>query len=228
VRAVTGIDEAGRGAIVGPLVITAVTLDTKSLKELKSLGVKDSKKLTPKRREKLYEEIEKRAKDIFVVKIAPCKIDKYRRLGINLDKIEAMHVAQLIEFATNSKIYIDSLTSNPPKFKNLIFSYLTKKISRKDVVVKNYLDETNIAVGAASIIAKVERDKEIKKLEKKYGMEIGVGYSHDKRTIKFIEHFLENKKKLPDCIRKTWITYLLLKQKHTQKSLNKFLTKKEL
>lgn len=225
---VTGIDEAGRGAIVGPLVISAVTLDSKAIRELIKLGVKDSKKLSPKKREELYQAIHEKAIDVFVVKIPACKIDKYRGLGTNLDKIEAMHIAQLIEFAAGSKIYVDSLTSNPSKFKNLIFSYVSKKISRDSVIVRNYLDESNAAVSAASIVAKVERDREIRKLEEKLGMEIGVGYSHDKRTIKFIEYFLQNKKQLPDCIRKSWITYSLLKQKYLQKTLNKFLTKKKL
>ncbi len=220
---ITGIDEAGRGAIIGPLVIAAVSLDKNVIKELKTLGVKDSKKLTPEKREELSKLIEDKATDIFVIKIKACKIDKYRSMGINLDKIEAMHIAQLIEFAKGDKIYVDSLTSNPKKFKELIASYLTLKELKNNLIVRNYLDESNTAVAAASIIAKVERDKEIKKLEKKYKMEIGVGYPHDPKTIKFIEHFIKQGLKLPDCIRRTWITTSLLKEKHLQKTLNNFI-----
>ncbi len=220
---ITGIDEAGRGAIIGPLVIAAVSLDKNVIKELKSLGVRDSKKLTPEKREELSKLIEDRATDIFVIKIKACKIDKYRSMGINLDKIEAMHIAQLIEFARGDKIYVDSLTSNPKKFKELIASYLTLKELKNNLIVRNYLDENNTVVAAASIIAKVERDKEIKKLEKKYKMEIGVGYPHDPKTIKFIEHFITQGLKLPDCIRRTWITTSLLKEKHLQKTLNNFI-----
>jgi ribonuclease HII len=158
--------QAGRGAVIGPLVIAGVSVDKSSEKKLKKIGVKDSKKLTPKRREKLAKEIEKLAKEILILKIQPCKIDTLRAKGINLDKIEAMRMADIIEMINADKIYIDSLGQKPNKFKNLIKSFLRNKLNT-ELIVENYLDETIPVVSAASIIAKVERDKSIEEIKKK-------------------------------------------------------------
>ena len=86
-----------------------------------------------------------------------------------------------------SIVYVDSLEQKPKKFENLIRRYLPKE-NKYNLVVENYLDESVPVVSAASIIAKVERDKEIEKIKKKVGFDFGVGYSHDKRTIEFIKN----------------------------------------
>lgn len=215
-----------RGALVGPLVVAGVTVDKKDEKKLLKIGVKDSKVLTPKKREELASKIEKIAKNIVVLRVQPCKIDSFRATGINLDKIEAMKMAEIIGMNDESKIFVDSLTQNPNKFQNLIFSYL--KNNEVDMVVKNYLDESIPVVSAASIIAKVERDKTIKELESKVGQPIGVGYPHDPLTINFVEKLIkETKGKLPTYIRKSWITVQALQEKSWQKKVKDFFVKKE-
>ncbi len=223
---VTGIDEAGRGAVLGPLVVAGVTIDTKSEKKLKALGVKDSKELTPKRREELYKQIEKTAKDIFVLKVAPCRIDTYRNMGINLDKIEAMKMAEIIDFNSSNKVFIDSLTSNPKRFKSLVVKFTKNKDA--ELIVENYMDESVIVVGAASIVAKVERDKEIEELKAQVGVDFGVGYPHDPLTIQFIEKIIKetNGRQLPDYIRKSWVTTEMLQEKNWQKKVMDFIFKK--
>ncbi|MBI2547180.1 MAG: ribonuclease HII [Candidatus Aenigmarchaeota archaeon] len=223
---VTGIDEAGRGAVLGPLVVGGVTIDTKSEKKLKALGVKDSKKLTPQRREELYKQIELVAKDVFVLKVAPCRIDTYRSMGVNLDRIEAMKMAEIIDFNSSKKVFIDSLTSNPEKFKGVIEHFVKNK--SVELVVDNYMDESVISVSAASIIAKVERDKEIEELKKQVGVDFGVGYPHDPLTIQFLEKTIKetNGKNLPDYIRKSWVTTEMLQEKSWQRKVMDFIFRK--
>src|SRR2546428_13156743 len=148
---ISGIDEAGRGALIGPMVISGVSIDQKDEKKLRLLGVKDSKVLSPEKREKLSKLITKFAKDIVVIRVQACKIDDYRAKGVNLDKIEAMKMAEIIKILNSERIYIDSLEANPPRFKQMIMKNLENK--EKDLVVENYADETYIAVSAASIIA---------------------------------------------------------------------------
>ena len=70
-----GIDEAGRGPVVGPLVIAAVVVDESKLSNLETLGVKDSKKLSPKKREELFKEIIRLVDDYFILEISPEEID---------------------------------------------------------------------------------------------------------------------------------------------------------
>lgn len=223
---ITGIDEAGRGAVLGPLVVAGVTIDVKSEKKLKALGVKDSKELKPAKRETLYKQIEKIAKDIFVLKVAPCRIDTYRNMGVNLDKIEAMKMAEIVDFNSSGKVYIDSLTSNPKRFKGVIQKFTKNK--GVELVVDNYMDESSIVVGAASIVAKVERDKEIEELKKQVGVDFGVGYPHDPATIQFIEKVIKetNGKQLPDYIRKSWVTTEFLQEKAWQRKVMDFIFKK--
>ena len=205
------------------MVIAGVVLEKKDEKKLKLLGVKDSKKLSPKRREELAKKIEEIAKDIIVMRVQPCKIDRYREEGMNLDKIEAMKMAQIIDM-TEGKVYVDSLEQNTKRFKELIVSFLRNK--NRDLVVENYLDESIPVVSAASIIAKVERDKTIEDIKRQVSFDFGVGYSHDKRTIEFVKKLINEKKSLEPYVRKTWITTKLLQEAMAQKKVKDFITKK--
>lgn len=206
--------------------MAGVTIDIKSEKVLKALGVKDSKELKPKKREELYKQIEKIAKDIFVLKVAPCRIDTYRNMGINLDKIEAMKMAEIVDFNSSQKVYIDSLTQNPKRFKSLVEKFVKKKGA--ELIVENYMDESVISVSAASIVAKVERDKEIEELKQQVGFNFGVGYPHDPLTIQFIEKIIKetNGKQLPDYIRKSWVTTEMLQEKNWQRKVVDFIFRK--
>jgi ribonuclease HII len=207
------------------MVIAGVKILKRDEKKLIELGVKDSKELSPKRREGLAKKIEKIAKDIVILRVQPCKIDSYRAKGINLDKIEAMKMAQIIDMLDGDKIYVDSLEQNAGKFKNLILSFLQKK--DYNLVVENYLDESIPVVSAASIIAKVERDKEIEKIKRRENYDFGVGYPHDIRTINFIKKLIRERKELPNFVRKSWITTKELQKQTWQRKLRDFIFGKE-
>lgn len=227
---ITGIDEAGRGAVIGPLVVAGVTIRKEDEEKLRIMGCKDSKVLTPKRREELAKKIEKVATNIIVLRIQPCTIDDYRAAGTNLDKIEAMKMAQIVTMndgmpGGSNTTYIDALSQNPKRFQQIVTSYLKNK--NADLVVKNYMDESVVVVSAASIIAKVERDAVIQEIKKRVGVDFGVGYPHDKRTVDFVESLVKQRKQLPTFVRRSWITTQDLIDKNWQKKVKDFFAGRE-
>jgi len=221
-----GIDEAGRGAVIGPLVVCGVVIDEEKEKELKELNLKDSKELTPKRREELAEKIEKIADNIIVLQVSACTIDSMRRSGINLNQIEAIKMADAINMLLPEKVIIDLPGYNSNKFKDFLFSKLDEDAKKAEFILENYADKNYPVVSAASIIAKVERDKKIDLLKKEFNYDFGVGYSHDERTIAFLEKLArENNGKMPKNIRTTWETVQEIVKKHQQKGLRAFFNR---
>ncbi|MEM5797875.1 MAG: ribonuclease HII [Candidatus Aenigmatarchaeota archaeon] len=197
---VLGIDEAGRGACIGPLVIAGVVIDEKDEQRLKKMGVKDSKLLTPRQRERIAKEIEKVAKDIIIQKIGACKIDNYRREGINLNQVEAIKMADIINLTKPDIAYLDSPDPKPEKFGKFV-----EKMVRYDVKIlsSNFAERRWVAVAAASIIAKVNRDKEIEQIRQKYGLK-GSGYPADPETEEWLREWYEKNKKFPEIVRQSW------------------------
>lgn len=199
------------------MVIAGVVIDKKDEKKLLAFGVKDSKQLSPKRRDELAKQIEEIAKDIVILKVPACKITTYKRQRINLNKIEAMKMAEIVEMTSFDKIYIDAPQKTPlkinnepiksNKFMDLLKNFIKdKKKKNADMVVENYLDESIPVVSAASIIAKVERDKAIEELKRKLNFDFGDGYPSDPKTIVFLEkNLMERKEPLP-YIRWHWDT----------------------
>ena len=218
---VLGIDEAGRGPVVGPLMICGYLADESKVERLKKLGVKDSKMLTPKKRKSMVSELKKIADDYVVVKVSPREIDKLRNVS-NLNKIEISRMQHIINLLNPDKIIIDSPEVNVKKFAEKIRGGLKNK--KIDIVAENFDDKKYIHVGAASIIAKVHRDAEIEKLHKKYGF-FGSGYTHDERTIAFLKDWINKNKEFPDFVRKSWITAVLIKEARDQKNIGEFLNK---
>jgi ribonuclease HII len=200
-----------------------VTIDKKDERGLVELGVKDSKQLTPKQRTRLAKEIERIAHSVVVIRVQPCKIDSYRAQKINLDRIEAMKMAQIIDMCGSSCIYLDALTSNPERFAKLVSGYMQTKSAK--IVAENFADQKYPVVSAASIIAKVERDKAIEMLKKKLNREFGNGYPHDERTIEFVKELLK-KGKLPSYVRQSWVTAQILQEQRWQRKIKDFLIKR--
>jgi ribonuclease HII len=181
--------------------------------------------LTPKRRSELAPKIEELCKSVIVLRVPACKIDSYRAKKINLDMIEAMKMAEIIDVSGADKVFVDSLQANPEKFKKHIQQHMTT--DGIDMIVENYSDETYPVVSAASVIAKVERDKVIEEIKRKVNFDFGVGYSHDERTINFVKKLLEEKKQLPPYVRQSWVTIQVLQEASWQRKLKDFFIKRE-
>lgn len=183
------------------MVLCGVLSDEQVLDELKAARVRDSKLLTPKRREVLARLIAEKAEKFEVIELSPAEIDEMRLVKkINLNEIEAMNFAKIFDRLKPEIAYVDSADPNPSLFKERIERYMQ---TRPKLVVENYADRTYVVVAAASIIAKVRRDERIAELRRKYG-ELGSGYSSDPRTMKFLERWVREHGKLPDFARKSW------------------------
>ncbi len=208
---ILGIDEAGRGPVVGSLHMCGYLIDEKKVPELKKLGVKDSKLLSPQKRESIFREIEKLSDDFVILKTTAKEIDSLRSRS-NLNKLEISKMKELIRLLQPGKVIIDALESNEKKF----LSKVAAGMDGVEIVAENFADKNYLEVGAASICAKVSRDAEIEGLHKIYG-DFGSGYTSDPRTITFLKDWIKENS-VPDCVRKSWITFQSLQSRQT--SLN--------
>jgi ribonuclease HII len=207
---ISGVDEAGRGSVIGPLVIAGVSIDEKYLDKLVSLGVKDSKLLSPKKRERLAIEIRSIAMICHVLFLSPAEIDvvveRNRKLH-KLNRLEAQAMAKVISILRSDVIYVDASDVLAERFGEHIAENLE---FNPQIVSEHKADSTYPIVSAASIIAKVERDRAISQLQKKHG-NIGCGYPSDPKTIDFLENWIKNFGDYPDFVRKSWKTAKRLK-----------------
>ncbi|HKZ94137.1 MAG TPA: ribonuclease HII [Candidatus Bathyarchaeia archaeon] len=198
-----GVDDAGRGPIIGPLLIAGVLLDEKDLHRLKSLGVKDSKLLSPRRREQLALEIKKLVIKYHVERLSPAEIDKVVETGRKLhrlNRLEAHTMAKVIDALKPEIVYVDASDVLADRFKAHILEKLSFQVK---IVSEHKADAKYPVVSAASIIAKVERDEEIQKLAEKFG-DMGSGYVTDPKTIEFLEKWLLKYDSYPEFVRKSW------------------------
>jgi ribonuclease HII len=200
---VAGVDEAGRGCVIGPLVIAGYLIKEENLPVLAQLGVKDSKLLSPKKREALSKEITRISEKHYVVKLAPSEIDRAvesnRKLH-KLNRLEAQSMAHILNALKPDQAYVDAADVVEDRFKHHIQEALTIRVT---VTSKHKADRIYPVVSAASIRAKVERDNEIAALKDAYG-DFGSGYLTDQKTTRFLRQWLQTHDEYPDCVRKSW------------------------
>jgi len=193
---VCGIDDAGRGSMLGPLVIAGVSLERKNLRKLTSLGVKDSKKLSPSR-EILYKKIIEIVDDYYIVKIPPRSIDASVKKHL-LNYLEAKYMAKVVSKLDADTSYVDSCDVKPLRFGKEI-SQLSDGHKIKSY---HHADSRFVVVSAASILAKVSRDKSIQRLRKIHNL--GSGYPSDSTTVKFVTKYYKKNHVMPVFVRKSW------------------------
>ena len=194
---ICGVDDAGRGSMLGPLVIAGISLDKKKLRKLSLLGVKDSKKLSPKSREDLYKKIISLVDNYYVAKISPRSIDiSVKKHGLN--QLEAKYMAKVISKLDPDTSFVDSCDVNPKRFGKEI----SKLSNNKKIRSYHHADSKFVVVSAASIIAKVNRDKAIARLRKEH--DLGSGYPSDRKTVEFVKKYFETQKTMPNFVRKSW------------------------
>jgi ribonuclease HII len=195
-----GVDEAGRGPVLGPMVIAMVCAD---VSDLESLGVRDSKQLSPTARNKLFQRIMDVSDKVEVTIINPPEINALMK-NISLNEIEYLHYAELIKKASGS-IFLDCFDVLTGRAEERFLAETGKK-----VVCEHKADQKYPSVSAASIIAKVTRDSEIEKLRKKYG-EIGSGYPADPYTVEFLKNAIRERTDISEIVRTQWSTYRRLR-----------------
>jgi ribonuclease HII len=215
-----GVDEAGRGPVIGPLVIAIVTIaDTTSLN---NLSIKDSKKCSPSQRERLKQSIEQVADQTNVLVVSASDIDTMRKT-MTLNQLEVYAFSKLISQAKPDICYVDSADVNANRFAENIHEQLTYD---PKIISQHKADSLYPIVSAASIIAKTTRDEMISKIEKELSkslnLPLGSGYPADPITQKFLQTWLKQYGTLPPNIRLSWKTAQTLINQSKTKSLDEY------
>lgn len=194
---VCGVDDAGRGSLLGPLVIAGVLIEKSKIKKLKEMGIKDSKKLSPRVRENLYQKILEYVDSYYVARISPKIIDRSVK-NHKLNHLEAKYMAKVISKLKPTISYVDCCDVNTVRFGKEVSKFL----NNEKVKSYHHADNRFVIVSAASIIAKVNRDKEISKLHKNF--DCGSGYPSDTKTTQFVEQHFKKYKEIPHFVRMSW------------------------
>jgi len=219
-----GIDEAGRGPVIGPMVIAGVRTTEEAVEEFLEKGVKDSKRLTPGRREELAKLIRSRG-DVFMEVLGPERIDEERKKE-TLNLIEARNYAKVLanllvdlepEQVKETTAYVDSVDVDEIRFRDTIKAFLPDSLKGVEIVSKHKADDIYPVVGAASIIAKTKRDADVAAIAKELGKELGSGYPSDPVTVQFLEYWMQEHGELPPHVRRSWKTVKDLLRKHDTK-----------
>lgn len=200
---IAGLDEAGRGPCFGPMVMGLAVIEKEEEDVLKEIGATDSKLLTEKQRDSMVEPLKNALHSFELDVIQADQLDDEMAVR-SLNEIEAMHGAALLNKLKTKPdiVYVDSPDGYADRFAERMKKYLTFKPT---IMAEHKADLNYVIVGAASVLAKVERDRHLEILRKKYG-EIGSGYSHDPYTRKFLTEYVQTHKKLPPFARKAWAT----------------------
>jgi len=193
-----GVDEAGRGSVMGPLVVGVVYVEDDGL--LKEIGVKDSKKLTPKSRERMYDEITSQVEHWCTVIVSAEGIDEQRKT-ISLNEIELNMFAEGTSRWKTDAVYADCPDINEESFTNRLRNLLGNDV---EIIAKHKADDTYPVVSAASIVAKVTRDRMIEDISREFGTDIGSGYPSDHYTMDFIKDWVDRTGKAPKHVRTSW------------------------
>jgi ribonuclease HII len=215
-----GIDEAGRGSVIGPLVVGGFLVPEADLPKLAELGVRDSKLLTPSRREELFGEIARVGRREHVV-LAPITIDRYVRQG-RLNELEAQAFGELVRRTSPTRTFVDACDTDAGRFGARVAHWA--QVETRCIIARHKADRDLPVVGAASIVAKVHRDRAIARLAKSLGAEIGSGYPSDPVTRDYVRHSLLRPGEAKPWLRLSWATTETLKPKVPPRTLESFPT----
>jgi len=201
------VDEAGRGPVIGPMVICGVLAERTGIKQLKKIGVRDSKTLTRKGRIEIIKKITPIVEEFYLIIVSSREIDKWvAKKQLNI--LESWKMAEIINTLCPHTVFIDAPMKNTLKFKMLVAEHVNIDV---DIIAENYADRNHTLVSAASILAKVERDQIIEDYQKVHG-HFGSGYPSDPKTIDYLLKHINEDRELPEIVRKTWKTITKLKQ----------------
>ena len=206
-----GVDEAGRGPMMGPLVVACVYVEDDSA--LREMGVRDSKKLTPGSRESKYDLIIEAADDYEIVILNAEEIDS-EMASKSLNDIELDMFAEACSRRAVDAIYADCPDVNTNRFS----CHLSAKVPGPNVIAEHKADDTYPVVSAASILAKVTRDRMMEDISREFGVDVGSGYPSDEVTVEFVKQWIMEKRKVPPHVRSSWepVKKLLMLTRNTR------------
>lgn len=216
---VLGIDEAGRGPVIGSMFIGGFMAEEEDI-ELEDLDVKDSKKLSDKKREGLRSKLEQYG-EVFLKEVTASEVDELREV-MSLNEIEIQAFADVIERADPDKVIVDLPEPNAERFVSKLKRELPQKFTDREFVAEHEADDKFPIVSAASIAAKSARENHVEELHQKYGYDFKSGYPHDRPTIEFLETYFDEKGEMPPETRMSWSTAERIVKERSQKGLEDF------
>ncbi len=220
-KRVAGIDDAGRGPVIGPLVVAGVLVAEEQVADLRRLGVKDSKMLTPASRTSLAKDIRNIAAKVSLVEAQPKEIDEVVLHGGKLKKLnylEAKMMAQVTDDLSPEEVYVDASDVNEGRYARWMAEFLRIDAARITIISKHHADRIYPIVSAASILAKVRRDEAVEALRHEYG-DFGSGYITDPRTLTFLRDWRRSHSEYPPIVRLSWKTIREIEQEIGQTRL---------
>ncbi len=198
-----GIDEAGRGPMIGPMVVCGLLFDEEPGTTLSEMGIRDSKLLTPKKREALYGDILAQAASSCVREVSAASIDELRGRGVSLNEVELLEFIAIAKKLKPLQLYVDAADVKAERFGAAIAERSKLESQGLVVVSEHRADLKYPVVSAASVIAKVHRDRSIARLHEEYG-DFGSGYPADPKTVRFVEDLVARNEPLPPIVRRSW------------------------
>ncbi len=215
-----GIDEAGRGCVLGPMVFGACLVDSRREKKLRKAGFRDSKKVPAEKREKLRDEALTMSKTILahrVVELSPATLDSK-----SLNVLGKEVIVDLAVELRPDVLVLDAPV--PPKqipgyVKDITERLEARGVTGMKIVAENGADDTHPCCSAASIFAKVHRDAELRKIEADVGVPLGSGYPGDPHTVAFLKDRWTRDRAWPDCVRTKWETARRIVAESAQQSM---------
>jgi len=197
-----GADEAGKGPVIGSMFIAGLVIEEERLFDLAAFGVRDSKQLTPEKREILAKKITRIATDQYILEVLPQVIDELRAV-MTMNDLMVHSFAQVVQRLHADRAILDAADVDAGRFARRV------RIASKtamELMAEHKADERHHIVSAASILAKVRRDASMRELEASLGCRIGSGYPHDQDTIDFLSQWVRENRELPPCARHSWAT----------------------
>jgi len=187
---------------LGPLIVAGILIDKKNIVKLEELRVKDSKLIRPKIRERLDSKIKTVVNSYQYSMLSVETIDYSVEKGDKLNSLEIETMARLINRLKPDVAYIDAIGPIEKNFVIRISQHIDPKIK---IIAKHKADSRYLVVSAASILAKVKRDRTINKLRNTYG-DFGSGYPSDLKTRNFLKQWVKKFGEAPIFARKSWKT----------------------
>lgn len=217
---VLGIDEAGRGPVIGSMFVGGFLVEEERIEELEELGVRDSKKLSDRRRDLMDEELPGIG-ETFLKEVTASEIDKLREV-MSLNDIEIQAFTDVIAGTGADKVIVDLPEPNAERFVRKLKKELPARFEDVEFVAEHGADDEYPVVSAASIVAKSARERHVEELKDKYGFDFKSGYPHDEEVTEFMHKYLEEYGELPEETRRSWSTAQRVLKEHEQGELDDF------
>ncbi|MGA8276126.1 MAG: ribonuclease HII [Thermoplasmata archaeon] len=211
------MDEAGRGSFVGPLVVGAFAVDDSALESIRAAGARDSKELRPAAREEVYARLG-RLGDLASVALTPRVVDRAVRNG-GLNDLEAEAFGTVIRRLGAEEARVDACDTNEARFGRRVSARAGGGVR---IISRHHADRDDPLVGAASIVAKVRRDRALARLRAAVGDGIGSGYPSDMQTVEFVRAHLQQAAVAPPWLRFSWATMTRVKPVAPAVTLDQF------